>query len=138
MSTIHVDIVSATESLYSGEAKRVFVPAKMGEIGVLPKHTPFLSLLRPGEVRVEDVDNKQENIFISGGIVEVQPHTVTVLSDTAIRARDLDEKRALEARQRAQEEMDNASGEQELASTKAALLEAMAQLKMIENMRKRR
>lgn len=138
MSTIHVDIVSATESLYSGEAKRVFVPAKMGEIGVLPKHTPFLSLLRPGEVRVEDVDNKQENIFISGGIVEVQPHTVTVLSDTAIRARDLDEKRALEARQRAQEEMDNASGEQELASTKAALLEAMAQLKMIENIRKRR
>ena len=135
MSTIRLDVVSATESLYSGQAKRVFIPGKMGEIGVLPKHTPFLSSLRPGEVRVECEDGHVESIYVSGGIVEVQPHTVTVLSDTAIRAGDLDEQRALEAKQRAEEALVNIDDKHELASTKVALLESMAQLKMLNTMR---
>lgn len=137
MSTIHVDIVSNEESLYSGNAKRVFVPAKMGEIGVLPKHTPFLSPLRPGEVRIEYEDDQVEHIYVSGGIVEVQPHTITILSDTAIRARDLDEARALAAKQQAEEVIDSGVNNQELASTKVALLDALAQLKMIDTLKKR-
>ena len=138
MSTIHVDIVSASESLYSGDAKRVFVPAKMGEIGVLPKHAPFLSSLRSGEVRVEYENDQVEYIYISGGIVEVQPHAITILSDTAIRAHDLDEERALEAKQRAEEVLSNATTEKELASTKIALLDALSQLQAIDNLKKRK
>ncbi len=135
MSVIKVDIVSASESLYSGDAKRVFIPGKMGEIGVLPQHAPFLSSLRPGEVRVEHADGKFDSIYVSGGIVEVQPHIVTILSDTAIRADDLDEERALEAKQRAEEALANASGDHELVSTKAALMSAVAQLKILNAMR---
>lgn len=137
MATIHVDIVSATQLLYSGDAKRVFAPAKMGEIGVLPRHTPFLSSLRPGEVRVETEEGEIDSIYVSGGIVEVQPHTVTILSDTAIRARDLDEAKCLEAKQRAEEAVANAQSDIELASTKAALAEIITQLKIIEKLRKK-
>ena len=90
MSVIHVDIVSATEEIYSGDANCVFAPATMGEIGVYPQHVPLISTLKPGEVRVE-TENGVESIYVSGGIVEVQPHTVTIFSDTAIRANDLDE-----------------------------------------------
>ncbi len=106
MSTIHVDVVSATESLYSGEVLCVFAPASTGELGIYPKHTALLSILKPGEVRIE-TDKGIESIYVSGGIVEVQPDVVTIFSDTAIRANDLDEFKALEAKQRAQDEMDN-------------------------------
>lgn len=138
MNTIRVDIVSASELLYSGSAKRVFIPAKMGEIGVLPRHTPFLSTLRPGDVRIEYENDEVEHIYVSGGIVEVQPDVVTVLSDTAIRAGDLDEQRALEAKKRAEEALQNVSSEQELATTKAALFEAIAQLGMLDDLRRKK
>ena len=102
MAVIHVDVVCATEEIYSGEAKCVFAPATMGEIGVYPMHVPLISTLKPGEVRVE-TENGVESIFVSGGIIEVQPDTVTIFSDTAIRADDLDESKALEAKKRAEE-----------------------------------
>jgi F-type H+-transporting ATPase subunit epsilon len=134
MSTIRVEVVSATESLYSGEAKCVFAPESTGEIGIYPKHMALLSTLKPGEVRVE-TENGVESIYVSGGIVEVQPDIVTIFSDTAIRATDLDESRALEAKQRAEEAMANSEGGQDISSTQAALAESMAQLQMISKMR---
>tara|TARA_B110000914_G_C15433420_1_gene432546 strand:+ start:538 stop:954 length:417 start_codon:yes stop_codon:yes gene_type:complete len=137
MSVIHVDVVSATEEIYSGDAKCVFAPASMGEIGVYPMHVPLISTLKPGEVRVETEDGV-ESIYVSGGIVEVQPHTVTIFSDTAIRAHDLDESKAIEAKQRAEEAMANAQSGQEVSTTQAALAESMAQLQMISKMRGRK
>ena len=137
MSVIHVDVVSATEEIYSGDAKCVFAPASMGEIGVYPLHVPLISTLKPGEVRVE-TENGVESIYVSGGIVEVQPHTVTIFSDTAIRANDLDESKAIEAKQRAEEAMANAQSDQEVSTTQAALAESMAQLQMISKMRGRK
>ncbi len=134
MSVMHVDIVSATESLYSGEAKCVFAPATMGEIGVYPKHVALLSTLKPGEVRVE-TEKGFESIYVSGGIVEVQPNVVTIFSDTAIRASDLDEAKALEAKQRAEAAMEDATESQDISTTQAALAESMAQLQMISKMR---
>ena len=134
MSVIHVDVVSATEVIYSGEASCVFAPATMGEIGVYPQHLPLSSTLNPGEVRVE-TENGVESIYVSGGIVEVQPHTVTIFSDTAIRANDLDEAKAIEAKQRAEEAMSNAQSDQDVSKTQAALAESMAQLQMITKMR---
>ena len=137
MSLIHVDVVSATEEIYSGDAKCVFAPASMGEIGVYPLHVPLISTLKPGEVRVE-TENGVESIYVSGGIVEVQPHTVTIFSDTAIRANDLDESKAIEAKQRAEEAMANAQSDQEVSTTQAALAESMAQLQLISKMRGRK
>ncbi|BBB23340.1 F0F1-type ATP synthase subunit epsilon [Abyssogena phaseoliformis symbiont OG214] len=134
MPTIHVDVVSATESLYSGEALRVFAPTSTGELGIYPKHTALLSTLKPGEVRVE-TDKGIESIYVSGGIIEVQPDVVTIFSDTAIRASDLDESKALEAKQRAQEAMENATESQDISATQAALAESIAQLQMINKMR---
>lgn len=134
MPTIHVDVVSATESLYSGEVSCVFVPASTGELGIYPKHTALLSTLKPGEVRIE-TDKGIESIYVSGGIVEVQPNVVTIFSDTAIRASDLDESKALEAKQRAQEAMENATESQDISATQAVLAESMAQLQMINKMR---
>ncbi len=132
--TIHVDVVSATESLYSGAANCVFAPASTGELGIYPKHVALLSTLKPGEVRIE-TDKGIESIYVSGGIVEVQPDIVTIFSDTAIRAGDLDETKALEAKQRAEEAMSDAEGSQDISSTQAALAESMAQLQMISKMR---
>lgn len=137
MSVIHVDVVSATEEIYSGEAKCVFAPASLGEIGIYPMHVALISTLKPGEVRVE-TENGIESIFVSGGIIEVQPDTVTIFSDTAIRANDLDESKALEAKQRAEEAMSNAQGEQDVSSTQAALAESLVQLQMISKMRGKR
>jgi F-type H+-transporting ATPase subunit epsilon len=134
MPTIHVDVVSATESLYSGEVLCVFAPASIGELGIYPKHTALLSTLKPGEVRIE-TDKGIESIYVSGGIVEVQPNVVTIFSDTAIRASDLDESKALEAKQRAQEAMENATESQDISATQAVLAESMAQLQMISKMR---
>lgn len=134
MSNIHVDVVSATESLYSGVANCVFAPASTGELGIYPKHVALLSTLKPGEVRIE-TDKGIESIYVSGGIVEVQPDIVTIFSDTAIRAGDLDETKALEAKQRAEEAMSNAEGSQDISATQAALAESMAQLQMISKVR---
>ena len=106
----------------------------MGEIGVYPQHVPLISTLKPGEVRVE-TENGVESIYVSGGIVEVQPHTVTIFSDTAIHANDLDEAKAIEAKKRAEEAMSNAQSDQDISTTQAALAESMAQLQMISKMR---
>jgi F-type H+-transporting ATPase subunit epsilon len=109
----------------------------MGEIGVYPMHVPLISTLKPGEVRVE-TESGMESIFVSGGIIEVQPGTVTIFSDTAIRANDLDESKALEAKQRAEEAMSNSQGDQDVTTTQAALADAMAQLQMITKMRSKK
>ena len=131
---IHVDIVSATESLYSGEAKCVFAPGSNGELGIYPQHLALLSTLKPGEVRVE-TESGIESIYVSGGIVEIQPNIVTIFSDTAIRAHDLDESKALEAKKRAEEAMLDAENSHDISSTQAALAESMVQLQMISKMR---
>lgn len=134
MSSMQVDVVSATESLYSGEAKCVFAPASTGELGIYPKHTALLSTLKPGEVRIE-TDKGVESIYVSGGIVEIQPDVVTIFSDTAIRASDLNEAKALEAKQRAEAAMEGATENQDISATQVALAESMAQLQMISKMR---
>ncbi len=130
MSTIKVDVVSAAELLYSGEAKCVFAPASTGELGIYPKHVALLSTLKPGEVRVK-TNKGVESIYVSGGIVEVQPDVVTIFSDTAIRAGDLNEAKALEAKQRAQAAMESATENQDISVIQAALAESMVQLQMI-------
>ncbi len=133
--TIHVDIVSAEEEIYSGPAEMVFAPAVMGEIGVAPRHTPLISPLKPGEVRLDLGNGKEEFFFISGGIIEVQPHVVTVLSDTAIRAKDLDEAAALEAKKRAEAALEGQRNDLEIAKAKAELAAAAAQLAAIKKLK---
>ncbi len=137
--TIHVDIVSAEEEIYSGTAEMVFAPAADGEVGILPRHAPLLTTLKPGEVRVKPADGGEEQfIYVSGGILEVQPHVVTILSDTAIRAKDLDEAAALEAKKRAEAALQEKAGEMELAEAARELAEAIAQLRTIQDMRKKK
>ncbi len=133
--TIHVDIVSAEEEIYSGPAEMVFAPAVMGEIGIAPRHTPLISPLKPGEVRLDLGNGKEEFFFISGGIIEVQPHVVTVLSDTAIRAKDLDEAAALEAKKRAEAALEGQRNDLEIAKAKAELAAAAAQLAAIKKLK---
>jgi len=135
--TIHVDIVSAEKEIYSGQAEMVFAPASEGEVGIAPRHSPLLTRLRPGEVRVKDKDGKEEAFYVSGGMLEVQPYAVTVLSDTAERAENLDEAAALEAKQRAEDAIQNKSAEIDYALAQAELAEAVAQLQAIEHLRKR-
>ena len=128
--TIHVDIVSAEGEIHSGTAEMVYAPAVMGEIGIAPRHTPLVTTLKPGEVRVDEGGGKEmQHYFISGGMLEVQPHVVTVLADTAIRAEDLDEAAALEAKKRAEAAMKDKSAEFEYAKAQAELAEAAAQLR---------
>jgi len=135
--TVHVDIVSAEGEIHSGLAEMVFAPAEMGEVGIAPRHAPLVTRLKPGEVRVDEGDGKEMlHFFVSGGVLEVQPHLVTVLADTAVRATDLDEAAALEAKQRAEEAMSDKTAEFEYAKAQAAYVEAAAQLKAIENLRK--
>ena len=136
--TIHVDIVSAESSIFSGLAEFVVVPAQMGEVGIYPRHAPLLTNIRAGSVRIKKPDvAEQEVIFVSGGILEVQPHTVTILSDTAIRGHDLDEAKALEAKQRAEEAMKDRGSAMDYAKAQAELAEAVAQLAAIQKLRKR-
>jgi F-type H+-transporting ATPase subunit epsilon len=135
--TIHVDIVSAEQEIFSGIAEMVFAPAELGEVGIAPRHAPFISNLRPGEVRVKINDKESHPFYVSGGILEVQPHLVTVLADTAIRAKDIDEAAALEAKQRAEESLADKSGKIDYARAQAELLQAMMQLRTIERLRKR-
>ncbi len=138
MNTIHVDIVSAEGEIYSGDAAMVFAPAEMGEIGVAPRHAPLLTGLKPGEVRVQTPDGEEFFFYVSGGTIEVQPHLITVLADTAVRARDLDEAAALQAKQRAEEALADRDELMDLARAQAELAEAVAQLKTIEKLRKGR
>ena len=135
--TIHVDIVSAEGQIHSGLAEMIYAPGVMGELGIAPRHTPLVTRLKPGEVRIEEkAGQEQAHYFISGGMLEIQPHLVTILTDTAIRAADLDEAAALEAKKRAEEAMKDKSAEFEYAQAQAELAEAAAQLRAIENMRK--
>lgn len=135
--TMRVDIVSAEEEIYSGSATMVFAPAEMGELGITPRHTPLLTKLKPGEVRVQGQDGEEQFFFVSGGMLEIQPHVVTVLSDTAIRAKDLDEAAALEAKERAERAQQDSKSEMDYAKAHAELIAAAAQLRAIQNLRKK-
>jgi F-type H+-transporting ATPase subunit epsilon len=136
MATIHVDIVSAEGAIFSGEASMVFAPAVMGDIGIAPRHAPLLTTLRAGEVRVQTPNGEEQFFYVSGGAIEIQPHLVTVLADTALRAKDLDETAALEAKQRAEEALRNRGSAVEVAEAMAELARAAAQIKAIEKLRK--
>ena len=136
-NTIQVDIVSAEEQIFSGEAYMVYAPAIMGELGIAPRHTPLISPLKPGAIRLDIGDGKEELFFISGGILEVQPHLVTVLSDTAIRADDLDEAAALEAQKRAQAALADQNSELDIAKAQTELAAAAAQIASIKKIRKK-
>jgi F-type H+-transporting ATPase subunit epsilon len=136
--TIHVDIVSAEASIYSGLAEFVVVPAEMGEVGIYPRHAPMISRIKPGSVRIKSPDRQEEDlIYVSGGILEVQPGVITILSDTAIRGADLDEARVLEAKRAAEEAMKDRSSAMDYAKAQAELAEAIAQLAAIQKLRKR-
>jgi F-type H+-transporting ATPase subunit epsilon len=137
--TIHVDIVSAEASIYSGIAEYVIAPAEMGEVGIYPRHTPLLTRLKPGSVRIKSPDHADEElIYVSGGILEVQPGVITILSDTAARGGDLDEARAEEAKRQAEEAMKNRTSSLDYARAQAELAEAVAQLSAIQKLRKTR
>lgn len=134
--TIHVDIVSAETSIFSGSAEMVFAPAVMGEVGIAPRHSPLLTFLKPGDVRVRLPGGGEEHFYVSGGLLEVQPNLVTVLSDIGMRARDLDEAKALEAKQRAEKALGSTMADMEYAKAEAELAQAVAQLQAIARLRK--
>ena len=136
--TIHVDVVSAEQSVYSGEAEFVVLPGEAGELGIYPQHTPLITRIKPGSVRIKPVDADEELIFVAGGILEVQPKVVTVLADTAIRGHDLDEAKATEAIKRAEEARAKAQDKQEIASVEAELATLAAQLAAIRKLRQKR
>jgi len=135
--TMHVDIVSAEHEIYSGVAEVVVAPALMGEVGIYPRHTQMLTPLKPGEVRITKQGGEEEAIYVSGGMMEVQPHVVTILSDTAVRAQDLDEAAAMEAKQKAEQAIQGRGDEMDLAEAQAHLAEAVAQLQTIQRLRKK-
>ncbi len=136
--TINVDIVSAEGEIFSGSATMVFVPAVQGDIGIAPRHAPLLTTLRPGEVRVQTPDGEEHGFYVGGGALEIQPQRITVLADTALRARDLDEAAVLAAKQRAEEALRERGDEISLAEAQAELVRAVAQVKMLERIRKLR
>ncbi|MEI8296760.1 MAG: F0F1 ATP synthase subunit epsilon [Pseudomonadota bacterium] len=137
-STINVDIVSAEGEIYSGVAAMVFVPAIQGELGIAPRHAPLLTMLKAGEVRVQTPDGVEHSFYVGGGALEIQPQRVTVLADTALRAKDLDEAAALAAKQRAEDAIRDRTDEISLAEAQAELLRAVAQIRMLERIRKLR
>ena len=137
--TIHVDVVSAEESIFSGEAEFVALPGEAGELGIYPKHTPLITRIRPGAVRIKVPGQAEEEfVFVAGGILEVQPNSVTVLADTAIRGGDLDEAKALEAKKQAEELMVNRESEIDYAKAQSELATAIAQLAAIAKLRQKR
>ena len=137
--SLHVDIVSAEQQIFSGEAQRVIAPGEAGELGILPEHIPLLTRIKPGTVRILPVDGGEEEvIYVSGGMMEVQPDRVTVLADTSVRAHDLDEAKAMEAERLAKEALANRTGAMEVAKAQAELAEAAAQLAAIRKLRQRR
>ena len=135
--TMHVNVVSAESEIYSGTVTQVIAPAIMGELGIFPRHTPLLTQLKPGEVRIVKEDGSDDFFYVSGGMIEIQPHVVTVLADTALRAKDVDEAAAIEAKQRAEEAMANRESDLDYAKAQAELAEAVAQLRTIEKLRKK-
>ena len=135
--TLHVDIVSAESEIFSGTVTMVFAPAEMGEVGIAPRHAPMLTKLKPGEVRVQTQGGEEQSFFVSGGLLEVQPHVVTVLADTAIRAHDLDEAAALEAKERAEQLLSDKQADIDYARAQAELAESMAQLAAIRKLREK-
>jgi F-type H+-transporting ATPase subunit epsilon len=135
MATIQVDIVSAEGEIYSGEATMVFAPASMGEVGITPRHAPLLTTLKPGEVRVEDTDGKENFFYITGGMLEIQPHLVTVLADTALRGDQLDEAAALAARDEARNALEGVSEETDLVRAQAELAEAEARYRASQKLK---
>jgi len=138
MATIQVDIVSAEGEIHSGEATMVFAPASMGEVGIAPRHAPMLTTLKPGEVRVQDADGKEESFYITGGMLEVQPRQVTVLADTALRGDQLDEAAALAAQQEAEKALEGASEENDGARAHAELAEARARYRAAQKLKGKR
>jgi len=138
MNTIHVDVVSAEESIFSGEARFVALPGEAGELGIYPRHTPLITRIRAGSVRIQLADGGEEFVFVAGGILEVQPNTVTVLADTAIRGRDLDEAKANEVKKMAEEAMTNRETDLDFAVAQTELAIAIAQLAAIHKLRQRR
>src|SRR5262245_16822295 len=136
MATIHVDVVSAEESIFSGEAKFVALPGEAGELGILPQHTPLITRIKPGAVRIERADNGEEEfVFVAGGILEVQPNAVTVLADTAIRGKDLDEEKAKSAKQAAEEALKNAKSDIDIAMAQSELAVMAAQIAALRKYR---
>lgn len=135
--TIHVDIVSAEHEIYSGEAAMVFCPAELGEVGIAPGHAPLVTKMGPGEVRVKDAEGNESAFYVSGGMLEVQPKIVTVLSDTAQRAEDLDEAAILKAREEAENAFHDKDAQIDYAKARAQLAETAAQLQTIQRLRKR-
>ena len=136
--TLHVNIVSAEQEIYSGTATQVFAPAEMGEVGVLPRHAPMLSTLKAGVVRVISQEEEEQSFYVSGGILEIQPHIVTILSDTALRAADIDESAALEAKSRAEVAMKDKASDMDYAKAKSELIEAVAQIEALKKIRKKK
>ncbi|MCK9396579.1 MAG: F0F1 ATP synthase subunit epsilon [Methylobacter sp.] len=135
--TVHVDIVSAEKEIFSGLAEMVFAPAELGEVGISPRHAPLISRLKPGEVRVKVSDKEIYPFYVSGGMLEIQPHLITILTDTAIRAKDIDEAAAIEAKARAEEALADKSGQIDFATAQAQLQEAVMQLRTLDRFRKR-
>ena len=138
MATIQVDIVSAEGEIHSGEASMVFAPASMGEVGIAPRHAPMLTTLKPGEVRVQDAEGKEESFYITGGMLEVQPKQVTVLADTALRGDQLDEAAALAAQQHAEKALEGASDQTDVARAQAELAEARARYRAAQKLKGKR
>ena len=137
MATLHVSVVSAEGSIFDGEAKFVALPGEAGELGIYPRHTPLITRIRPGAVRIETADGGEEFVFVAGGILEVQPKLITVLADTAIRGADLDEAKALEAKKRAEEAMRNAKSDIDLAKAQSEFATMAAQIAAIAKLRKK-
>ena len=137
-NTIHVDVVSAEESIFSGEAKFVALPGEAGELGIYPRHTPLITRIRPGAVRIEMADGGEEFVFVAGGILEVQPDSVTVLSDTAIRGKDLDDEKANAAKAAAEEALRNAKGELDIAKAQSELAVMAAQIAALRKFRQKK
>jgi len=136
MATLHVDVVSAEGSIFSGEAKFVALPGESGELGILPRHTPLITRIKPGAVRIQRADNGEEEfVFVAGGILEVQPGTVTVLADTAIRGKDLDEAKANEAKRQAEDALRNAKNDIDLAKAQSEVANLAAQIAAIRKFR---
>ncbi|HEY2188963.1 MAG TPA: F0F1 ATP synthase subunit epsilon [Caldimonas sp.] len=137
MATLHVDVVSAEENIFSGEAKFVALPGEVGELGIYPRHTPLITRIKPGAVRIRRADNDEEEfVFVAGGILEVQPGSVTVLADTAIRGKDLDEARANEAKKNAEEAMRTAKSDIDFAKAQSEFATMAAQIAALRKFRK--